>query len=245
MKRRYKMQIAYDGTPFSGWQRQPHSTSIQELIEKALTILLKEPISITGSGRTDQGVHARGQVAHFDTSTPIEHIPTLLVSLAALLPPQIRIQTLEMVQSTFHARYGAKKKTYHYHIWTNPIQCPFQFPYTYHVYTPLDMDLMAQAAKKLSGTHDFTSYCNQGEGKNNVRTIYRIDFALTSDGFVVQIEGNGFLYKMCRNLVGTLLAVGKGKISLDDVEKILSKRDRKAAPAAVPPHGLTLEQVIY
>lgn len=244
----YKLLIAYDGTPFHGWQVQNNAESIQELIQKALTLILREPTKIIGSGRTDSGVHALGQVAHFHTE--IDFMPfRVLGSLNGLLPPEIRILALDEVSPTFHAQHSAIGKIYRYHISLNPVLSPFIRGRCWHIPYNVSLQEMIRASRKLLGTHDFTSFANEAhEGsaaKDPVRTIQRIDFLENNGELSIEFEGDGFLYKMVRNIVGTLVEVGSGKIQAEEIEEILAKKDRKAAGASAPPQGLFLVKVHY
>ena len=200
---RYKLLIAYEGTRYSGWQEQPNSTSIQTLVEKALSTALHAPIKIIGSGRTDAGVHALEQVAHFGTEKPADTF-TLLRSLNGLLPFDIRVEKIEEVSSNFHARYSAKGKIYHYELDTGAVQNPFKRRYAYHLPYPIDIELLKSGGAICVGEHDFTSFSNEAHrgsaAKNPVRTLYRLDVVEKEDAITLEFEGNGFLYKMVRNL---------------------------------------------
>jgi tRNA pseudouridine38-40 synthase len=239
---RYKLTIAYDGTRYAGWQVQANAPSIQPLIQQALQTILRHPIALSGSGRTDAGVHARGQTAHFDA----DHPPPRL-SLNALLPPDIRVLKIEPVSSDFHARYSALAKIYHYHLHLHPVACPFQRLYSHHVLGPCDLQLLKEAAPLFLGTHDFTSFANvKEEGASDaVRTLTRLDMIEQRHGIRLEFEGNGFLYKMVRNITGTLLEVAAGKIPPADIPLIFAARDRRRAGHAAPPHGLFLMHVLY
>lgn len=239
---RYKLTIAYDGTGYAGWQVQKNGLAIQPLVQKALQTVLRHPLNLTGSGRTDAGVHARGQSAHFDTEVPIEP-KRLILSLNALLPADIRILALEEVAPDFHARYSAVSKIYHYHL--SFVPDPFSLLYTHSVFGPCDLDRLRAGAKELIGTHDFRSFVNRGQEKSAVRTIYRLDVVEQKGGVRLEFEGNGFLYKMVRNLTGTLLEVAAGKIEPTEIRAILAAQDRRRAAAAAPAKGLFLIQVIY
>lgn len=246
--KKIKLTIAYDGTGYGGWQVQPNAVSIQELIEKALSTLLREPISLIGAGRTDAGVHAQGQTAHFTTSSDLDY-KRLLLSSNALLPPDIRILAAEEKAADFHARYDATGKIYHYRLHLAPSADPFKRLYSYHIPYPLDLAAMRQAAAHFIGTHDFTSFANEADrgsaGKNPVRSLYRLDMVLEEEGVRLEFEGEGFLYKMVRNIVGALLDVARGKLAAEEIPAIFASRDRKRAPMAAPAHGLSLVQVIY
>lgn len=246
-KMTYRMTIAYDGTNYGGWQIQANAPSVQGLIEKALSTILQQQIRVIGSGRTDAGVHATGQVAHFSLNTPIP-IKKTLSSVNGILPLDIRILTLELTNPDFHARYHATSKTYHYHLHLNPIPNPFSKPYAYHVPHPVCLLKLQDAASYFIGTHDFTSFTNVDPKRlnsNGIRTLYRLSVVEEPNGARLEFEGNGFLYKMVRNIVGTLLDVCSGKIPLSDIEKIFSQKDRRLAGESAPPHGLFLVEVKY
>jgi len=245
---KYKILVCYDGAPFSGWQIQPNSPSIQEHIEKALSTCTGTSPRVIGSGRTDSGVHALAQVAHFSLPKPIDKYRTLH-SLNALLPPEIRILSLEKALPTFHAQISAKRKIYRYHLHLDPIECPFKRAKSTHIRGPFDRNLFTQAASAFVGTHDFRSFTNESTlkdpKKSSTRTIYRLDIFDEPGGIYVEVEGNGFLYKMVRNIVGTLLDIAQGKMSLGELEGIFQKKDRRAGGRCAPPHGLFLAKVIY
>lgn len=244
---RYRMLIAYDGTNYGGWQVQPNATTIQETIQAVMKQILQEDCWITGSGRTDAGVHALGQVAHFDLSKAIDS-KKLQISMNSLLPEDIRILSLEETEPDFHARYSAKKKIYHYHI-TIGVRHPFKRHYSTHFPYSLDIDLMKEASKHFIGTHDFTSFANEASAgsaaKNAVRTIDRIDIVPEEQGIRLEFEGNGFLYKMVRNIVGTLIEVAAARRSIEEIPLILKAKDRRKAGKAAPGHGLFLVKVDY
>jgi len=242
------MLIAYDGSQYGGWQIQPNCISIQALIEKALSTILQKTTSISGSGRTDAGVHAAGQTAHFHTTTPID-IPKTLASLNGLLPADIRVMALEVAHPTFHARYSAKSKIYHYHLHLDPIPDPFKRRFAYHVPHRVDLTQLKEAAAHFIGTHDFTAFANEAHkgsaAKDPIRTLYRLDIIEEIGGARLEFEGDGFLYKMVRNIVGTLLDVCAGKIRKEEIPAIFASKDRKKAGKAAPAHGLFLMEVHY
>jgi tRNA pseudouridine38-40 synthase len=245
---RHSLTIAYDGTKYSGWQVQSNALSIQALIQSALAVALRHPVDLTGSGRTDAGVHARGQIAHFDTDV-IFHPKSLLISINALLPPDIRILSVEERELSFHARYSAKSKTYHYHLHLDPVTDPILAPYRFHVPERLCRTKLMRGTKYFLGERDFTSFANQAyrgsASRDPIRTLLRFD-ALEQDGGIrLELEATGFLYKMARNIVGTLLDYAKGKVTSEQIEQIFQSKDRKKAGSAAPPHGLFLMQVAY
>ncbi|MBI5274757.1 MAG: tRNA pseudouridine(38-40) synthase TruA [Chlamydiales bacterium] len=245
---RYKILIAYDGTNYGGWQCQPNSSTIQEHLEKSIQVLLKNPIKVTGSGRTDAGVHANAQIAHFNHDQNID--PTkFLFGMNGLLPNDIRIKSIEAVSPSFHARFSAKKKIYRYYIKINRFYDPFDRLYSYLMTKPLDIDAMKLAANKFIGTHDFKSFANESNdgsaGKNSVRTIYDIRFLQEGDKLCLEFIGNGFLYKMVRNIVGALVDIGLKKMDIDYIDHIFAARDRRYAGNVAPAKGLFLQEVIY
>ena len=248
-QQKYRLLISYDGTPFGGWQIQPNAPSIQAHIQEALqTILREKPLHVTGSGRTDAGVHARGQVAHFTTTQTIDHRRTLL-SINALLPPEIRVHELTPAPEDFHARYSAKGKLYHYHLHLDPVINPFNRHYTTYYPYPIDLSLIQEAIPHFIGKHDFTSFANDASkgcaARKPIRTLHRLEMIKEKGGIRLEFEGNGFLYKMVRNITGTLLAVGKKKIAPKEIPTIFKARDRQAASQAAPPQGLFLMEVFY
>lgn len=245
---RYKLTVAYDGTQYCGWQVQNTGTSIQPLIQRALETALRHPIALSGSGRTDSGVHARGQVAHFDTSTSFDP-QRLLLSLNALLPEDIRILTIEPAADTFHARYSAKQKTYHYHLHLDRVAIPTLAPYRYHLFGKIDREKLASNTKHFTGTRDFTSFANDATrgcaAHDPIRTLTRFDCIEQRGGVRFELEADGFLYKMVRNLVGTLIDLTRGKFAPDQMDAIFAAKDRRAAGSAAPPQGLFLMHVDY
>lgn len=244
---RYCLFITYDGSNYCGWQVQPNGISIQQKIEETLSIVLGEKTRIFASGRTDSRVHALEMRAHFDSHDT--DLRKLKISLNGLLPPDIRILKVEKVDQEFHARFSCKKKIYQYHIHTQKILDPFYRHYRLHFSKPLDKEKIKEGIGYLLGTHDFTSFANEahrGSAKNNpIKTLYRIDCIEKEFGLVFELEGDGFLYKMVRNLIGSLLDVGQSKIPPQELQNILKAKDRKKASAALPPHGLFLIKGIY
>lgn len=197
--------LTYEGTAYVGWQIQPNGPSIQGVIEEVLYTLLREKTRLVGSGRTDAGTHALGQVAHFKTAQELD-CPRFIRALNGMLPHDIRILTLESVSDDFHAQYSAMGKEYHYHLWLDHAVAPFVRRYRYKVPFALDLDLLREGAKHFIGTHDFATFANVGSSvKTTVRTLYRLDIAEQEGGVRLEFEGSGFLYKMVRNIVGTLI----------------------------------------
>ncbi|NSL52559.1 tRNA pseudouridine(38-40) synthase TruA [Calidifontibacillus erzurumensis] len=244
--KRLKCTIEYDGTNFSGFQIQPNGRTIQGDFEKVLKTIHKGmDIRIYSSGRTDAGVHARGQVIHFDSPLviPTERWER---ALNALLPNDIAVKTVEEVDPDFHARFQVRKKEYRYFLLTQKTRDVFSRNYSYHFPYPLDLERMRAGAGYLTGTHDFTSFCSaKTEIEDKIRTIEEIDIIEDGQKIVFRFIGNGFLYNMVRIIVGTLLQVGQGKLEPIDIKFILEKKDRTLAGETAPPHGLYLWQVWY
>ncbi len=244
---KYKITIAYDGTGYSGWQVQPNAVSIQSLIEKALCTVLRAKTALTGSGRTDAGVHALAQTAHFTTLAPIDPFKTQ-GCLNGLLPPEIRVLSIVQVPLEFHARYSASSKVYHYHLHIDPVPNPFQRHYAYH-FPYANLSVLKEAAAHFVGTYDFTSFASQAHrgsaAKDAIRSLYRLDVVEEKGGVRLEFEGSGFLYKMVRNIVGTLLDVSRGKTDVKQIPRILKAKDRRQGGAAAPAHGLYLVEVKY
>lgn len=248
VKKTYKMLIAYDGTNYCGWQVQPNGISIQELIQKAMSVILRQEVTIVASGRTDAGVHARGQVAHFHSDVPFD-LYRFHGSLNALLPVDIRILAIVEAPAHFHAQYSPIGKIYYYHLHLDRVQDPFRRLYSLHVREQISLDLLQEAAKVFIGTHDFTSFANEAHlgsaSRDPVRTLRRLDIIDQPGGVRLEFEADGFLYKMVRNIVGTLVEAAAGKHTVPDLNVMLAAKDRKKAGQAAPPHGLFLMHVIY
>ena len=243
---RYKLTIAYDGTNYCGWQVQENAQSIQALVQKALQTVLRHPLDLTGSSRTDAGVHASGQTAHFDTDVTID-LGKLRISLNALLPPDIRISEITPTDPNFHARYSATSKIYHYNLHLDPVSDPFTNLYRHQVYGPFDIEKLKLASQFFVGTHDFTSFANVKEVPQSdaIRTITRIDIVPQKGGLRIEFEGDGFLYKMVRNITGTLLDVAAGKLNAEEIPQIFAHRDRRKAGSSAPALDLFLIKIIY
>jgi tRNA pseudouridine38-40 synthase len=254
--RNIRLVISYDGTDFHGWQRQPKLPTIQECLETSLARLTGEAAHVWGSGRTDAGVHALNQVANFKTTSPIP-CENLLKALNNLLPPTIRIIEAREVVESFHARYDVRAKTYRYRILQAPICSPFLCRFVYHHPFPLDHARMAEAARLFEGEHDFTSFAGaadegaggeeQPSGREMVRTILSSQFfrRRKTSMLIYEVTGDGFLHHMVRNMVGTLMEVGRGKLTPQDVVRILAARDRTLAGPTAPAQGLCLMKVEY
>jgi len=244
-KKKYISTVAYDGTHYAGFQVQPNAPTIQQSIEKALERIHKKPIKIFGSGRTDAGVHAKGQVFHFETELEIAE-SNWTRAINANLGRDIRI--LETVEAPldFHARYSVKKKEYRYFLHRGAVENPFRRLYTYHIPRTLDMELIQQATQLFIGEHDFTAFSSaKSNVQNKVRTIYRLEVVPMGDELIVICEGNGFLYNMVRIIVGTLIEVGLGNISLEHIQEAFITKNRKLVGVSAPPQGLFLWKVTY
>lgn len=247
--RNIKLTIAYDGTNYHGFQEQRGTglVTVQEVLEKCLSRLVGREVRVIGAGRTDAGVHARGQVVNFDAcgwNIPTERI---VLALNGMLPRDIAALKAEEVGPEFHARYSALAKIYRYTIYNSRIPSPFWRLYSHFVPRPLDVQAMARAAQRLVGTHDFASFQAAGSPvKHTVRTLFSADVCREGKELVhLTFRGDGFLYNMVRIMVGTLIEVGLGKRDPDDIPAILAARDRTRAGPTAPPEGLCLERVEY
>lgn len=242
-----KCTVSYDGTHFYGYQVQPEKRTVQSEIQLALSRMHHgSQIKITASGRTDRGVHAKGQVFHFSSplKIPVDH---WTLALNSLLPEDIHIFRTERVPESFHARYDVRKKEYRYRLLTRPQPDLFRRLYTLHVPDKLDLGKMNEAAQYIVGTHDFSCFCAANTSvRNKVRTVYELEiFPVDPDETVIRIVGSGFLYQMVRIITGTLLDVGLHARVPESVGRIIEGKDRQAASKTAPAHGLTLWRVIY
>lgn len=243
--KRVKLTVAYDGTNYCGWQYQKNGLTIEEVLNKALSALLKEDIAVIGASRTDSGVHARGNVAVFDTESRMP-ADKIWAALNQRLPEDIRVQDSEEVLQRFHPRRANCKKTYEYKIMNRKVSSPLERLYSYFCYSALDVDKMRQAATYLIGEHDFKSFCTiKSQAEETVRTIYSLDIDNIGDMITIRITGSGFLYNMVRIIAGTLLKIGKGAIAPEQMEEILEAKDRSAAGPTGPAVGLTLISLKY
>ena len=245
--RRIMLIVSYQGTNYCGWQKQKNAITIEETINKAISDLFGTEISVMGASRTDTGVHAKGNVAVFDTENTTIAADKIAYALNARLPKDIRIQKSEEVSKDFHPRYDKNRKKYSYKILNNAVEMPIYREYTYHVYGTLNMGLMRKAAQYLIGEHDFKAFCSANtQVESTIRTIYDISITKNDDNIIsIDIEGNGFLYNMVRIIVGTLLEVGIGKMDVERVKEILDSKDRKNAGPTAPARGLILEWRLY
>ena len=245
VRRNILLVIAFDGTTYCGWQTQSGAISIQGTVSAALAKITGETISLTGSGRTDSGTHARGLVANFFTVSkiPADRLP---FALNSKLPRDIRILSACDVPPDFHARKSARSKIYRYQVFNGTILPPHLMREYFHFPYRIDFDGMAEAARLFPGEHDFASYAKTGSGvSNTIRRIFRCGLRRQGACIYLTVEGNGFLHHMVRNMAGTLLEVGRGRISLLDFTALFEKRDRTQAGFTAPAHGLILMKVRY
>jgi len=244
--RTIKLLIEYEGTSYLGWQVQAKGPTIQGMIEEQLELLTGENVRLTGSGRTDAGVHAFEQVAHFKTKSGM-NLSSIHRALNSLLPPDIVIKSVEEAEENFHARKQAKSKVYEYRVLNQPIRSVFHREYAWHISQRLDWEEMRKATQKLVGEHDFSSFRSTGTPtKTAVRKIFRAEWKKGRDGLMrFEVEASGFLKQMIRAIVGTLVEVGRGKINPEEFQKILEAKDRNKAGPTAPAHGLFLKEVKY
>ena len=238
--RNIKLTIEYDGKDFNGWQKQSNRLNIQGEIEKAISNVLNEKVDLIATGRTDAGVHSLGQVANFKTSSNMI-INKMPIAINSQLKKSIRIISAEEVDERFHSRFDCKKKTYRYIINNSEQGSAVYRNLEYHVPQKLNIDKMRDAIKYFEGEHDFKAFKSSGgSGKTTIRTIYKAEIKQEKNRIIIELTGNGFLYNMVRIIVGTLLDVGTGKISSNQIPKIIESKDRQNAGKTVPPHGLYL-----
>lgn len=251
----WKLQLSYDGSDFHGWQVQPGRATIQGALSGALHQLTGETVLPQGSGRTDAGVHALGQVTSFSLTAPIP-AENLLRALNRALPSSIRVLSAEPVPESFHARYSALRKTYEYRIFRGTLCPPFLARYAWDCPWKLELGPMQQAAEMLVGTHDFTSFAASDPDLStrnssieptsaNTRSLFLSEIHVEEEQIVYRVTGSGFLHHMVRNLVGTLVEIGRGALTPNDIPRILVARDRSAAGPTAPPQGLFLVSVDY
>jgi tRNA pseudouridine38-40 synthase len=243
--RNIKLLLSYDGTEFSGWQRQPDRRTVQQVLEEAIGQLTGVVPTCDASGRTDAGVHALGQVAHFFTAS--RHPPEVFVkALNATLPADVRVRGAWEMPQAFHATLDAKAKLYRYVIDNGPVADPFQLRYSWHVYRRLDVAAMSDAAQHLKGRHDFHSFETHWPNRtSSVRTITHVAVNRVLDHVWIDVEADGFLYNMVRSIAGTLVLVGSGKHPASWVAEVLAAEDRARAGPTAPPQGLFLVRVRY
>lgn len=243
--RNIKLTIEYDGTNYNGWQKQKNGVTIQEELEKAIKKITNEDVEVIGSSRTDSGVHARGMVCNFKTSS---RIPTerFREAINTKLPNDIAVLLSEEVNELFHARYNSKGKRYSYTIINRFEKVAINRNFSYHVKDELNIEKMKKTCEYFIGTHDFSAFKSTGSSvKTSIRTIYDMHIDVSGQEIKLIVYGNGFLYNMVRIIVGTLIEVGRGKISCKEVESAIESGDRKVTGPCAPPNGLVLEEVYY
>lgn len=241
--RHFKLTIAYDGTAYGGWQLQPNAVTVQELVEKALVKLAGHTVRVHGSGRTDAGVHARAQVANCSLATRLT-TSVLCRALNANLPDDVRILRVQEVGAKFHARFSAKGKEYRYQIDCGAVADPFLRRYAWHHSRSLDVAAMRRAARLLKGRHDFTALAAKSE-RMPVRTISKHTITKRGQLLVITVAADGFLYKMVRSIVGALVRVGEGRLTMEQLGELLHSRKRTALVETAPAKGLFLWRVWY
>jgi tRNA pseudouridine38-40 synthase len=246
MNRNIKLVIEYDGTAYNGWQRQAAVSTVQQVLEDTLSRIVNGKVVLVASSRTDTGVHALNQVANFRTTTALP-LRNLQLGVNSLLPPDIVVKEMSDADWEFHSQFHARGKVYHYRIFNNPVRTALERNRCWHVRAPLDVDAMNRAAANLLGTHDFNSFCAaQCEVEDRVRTVTGASFRREAGGMIVfRIEADGFLRHMVRNMVGTLVDIGKGVTAEAELVRILSAKDRREAGPAAPARGLFLMEVKY
>jgi tRNA pseudouridine38-40 synthase len=246
---KFKLTIAYEGTRYEGWQVQKIGTGVQQILEEALARLFPSRPRVHSSSRTDTGVHALGMVAHFEVPGAECTMSSrkLALALNAWLPEDVRVLQAVRAGTDFHARFSATGKQYRYFVWNHPAMNPLLRHTAWHVPRPLDLAAMRQAAPRFIGEHDFQAFAaNPGYAKkSNVRNLMRCDLKRAGPLLTFVIEGDGFLYKMCRGIVGTLVQVGLGKFSAEAMDVLLRNKDRRLAGMTAPAHGLVLSKVFY
>lgn len=243
---RYRLDIAYDGTAYAGWQIQPNGVTVQQVVEEALASLCGQVAKVHGSGRTDQGVHARRQVAHVDIEKPLTAV-TVYKGVNALLPPDVRVLRVRAADRHFHARRSAVSKEYRYFMWNADVLQPYLRHYRTHVKQPLDTHAMNQAAAMLVGRHDFAAFTANPNRlvMSTVRELTTLHVRKRGADITLIARGEGFLYKMVRSLAGFLIRVGEGRLRPAETLAILKSRQRTARVPTAPPQGLFLWDVTY
>jgi tRNA pseudouridine38-40 synthase len=244
--RNFKMIVEYDGTAYCGWQRQENGITIQQVLEEAIQLITGEKVAVIGSGRTDAGVHALNQVGSFRCSTKLP-VNKIFMGMNSVLPPDIVVKEMGEVAGEFHAQHDVKSKVYVYKICNQRLRPVLGRNYFWHIRFPLDLALMINAAQFLIGTHDFSCFCATGTHvKDRVRTITDIEIKTCDDGLIeIKVEAHGFLKYMVRNIIGTLVEVGRGKRKPEEMKPIIESRDRTIAGVTAPACGLFLKEVKY
>ncbi|MGV9409130.1 tRNA pseudouridine(38-40) synthase TruA [Nocardia sp. NPDC003693] len=242
---RVRLDISYDGTDFTGWARQPGLRTVQGVLEESLSKVLREPIQLTVAGRTDAGVHAQGQVAHFDTRTAVDG-PRLVHRLARFLPKDVRVKDVRLVPPEFDARFSAIRRHYAYRLTTAPFGAePLQARHIVPCRPGVDLEAMRAASRKLLGLHDFAAFCRRREGATTIRELQRFDWELEGELLTAYVSADAFCWSMVRSLVGGVLAVGEGRRTPEWIGGLLDERERASAVTVAPAHGLSLVAVDY
>ncbi len=241
----YRLILSYNGANYAGWQRQNNAVAVQQRLEESLERLLVRPVRVHGAGRTDAGVHARGQVAHFDLADPFP-LQGLIHGTNRSLPPDIRVLAAERMCARFHAQKSARAKSYSYRLIESPLLSPLDAPYAMALPRPLDLAALRQASALLVGRHDFTAFALAGGGHRDPhRRILATSWNRQGSRLLFRVVGDGFLRGMVRSLVGTLIEVGQGRRTVENIRWLLSGEPRSQAGPTAPAHGLTLERVFY
>ena len=241
---RYFVRLSYKGTRFHGWQIQPNAVTVQEILQKSFSLLLRKNIAVTGAGRTDSGVHAINYIAHFDTETKIDDINQLIYKLNSFLNQDIAIHDIFLVRKEMHARFSAISRTYEYRIHQN--KNPFLNDVSYYIFEKLDFTAMNSAAQLLFDYSDFTSFSKlHTDTKTNLCKIYRAEWIKKDNQYIFIITADRFLRNMVRAITGTLFDVGKGKITETNFRQIIENKNRSSAGVSVPAHGLFLTGITY
>jgi len=242
---RVALGLCYDGSSWHGWQRQPSGKTIQDQLERALSQFLDHPTLVTCAGRTDAGVHALNQVVHFDT-TAKRSTESWVRGLNALLPSSISVQWSQLVSDDFHARFSARQRTYFYVLRQDRVRSPLLHGKVGWDFRPLDVERMREAAQQLIGEHDFSSFrSSECQAKNPVRDLYTLDIHESAGFILFRFEANAFLHHMIRNLMGVLVYVGSGRMTVEEIAPLMARRDRCYAPPTYMPDGLYLSHVQY
>lgn len=243
MKRNIKLTIEYDGTDFVGWQRQPNGRSVQQVLEEGVHQVTQEKVNLVGAGRTDSGVHARGQAANFYSRSALS-VSELYRAINGVVPDDVIIHSVEDVEEKFSARYSAKEREYRYYIAMKP--SAINRKYTWRLNYDLDVSIMNDVSKKILGTHDFRSFCKSESTVDHFTcTVFHAGWFREASTLIFDIRANRFLHGMVRALVGTMVNVGRGYTPAEKFEEIMLAKDRTKAGQAAPPQGLFLERVIY
>lgn len=241
---RVQAVVAYDGTDYGGFQRQTNAPSVQAVLEAALAQVTQEAVTVLAAGRTDAGVHAAGQVIAFDTAWR-HGLDDLQRALNAVLPADVAVLEVAEAAPDFHPRYDARSRRYRYTIYNAPVRWPLARRYSLHVPEPLDVTALQQAAQCLVGEHDFAAFGQPPQGESTVRQVFVAEWGGESPWLTFDIEANAFLYRMVRSIVGTMLLVGRGEMSVEEFAAVLASCDRSRAGPTAPPHGLCLMKIEY